>query len=161
MFLRSLGGAFHWPAMQASTSLMVPKEHLSRIQGLNQMLQGGMNILAAPLGALLLEVLPMQGVLAIDVVTALLAVLPLLFIAVPQPRRSAEAQPHATKPSVWATLKEGFRYVWSWPGMVMILVMAAVINLLITPAFSLMPILITRYFGGQALQLAWMELPGG
>jgi DHA3 family macrolide efflux protein-like MFS transporter len=120
MFIRSLAGAFHWPAMQASTSLMVPREHLSRIQGLNQMLQGGMNILAAPLGALLLEVLPMQGVLAIDVVTALLAVLPLLFIAVPQPQRSAEAQPHASKPSVWQDLKAGFRYVWSWPGMVMI-----------------------------------------
>ncbi len=161
MFIRSLAGAFHWPAMQASTSLMVPKEHLSRIQGLNQMLQGGMNILAAPLGALLLEVLPMQGVLAIDVVTALLAVLPLLFIAVPQPQRSAEAQPHASKPSVWQDLKAGFRYVWSWPGMVMILVMAAVINLLITPAFSLMPILITRYFGGQAMQLAWMESAWG
>ncbi|MCK4400629.1 MFS transporter, partial [Candidatus Bathyarchaeota archaeon] len=31
MFIRSLGGAFQWPAMQASTSLMVPEEHLSRI----------------------------------------------------------------------------------------------------------------------------------
>ena len=29
MFLRGLGGAFHWPAMQASTSLMVPQKHLS------------------------------------------------------------------------------------------------------------------------------------
>lgn len=35
MFIRSIGGGFHWSAMQASTSLMVPKEHLSRIQGLN------------------------------------------------------------------------------------------------------------------------------
>mgnify|MGYP002067949300 CR=1 FL=1 len=25
MFIRAVGGAFHWPAMQASTSLMVPK----------------------------------------------------------------------------------------------------------------------------------------
>jgi DHA3 family macrolide efflux protein-like MFS transporter len=161
MFIRSLAGAFHWPAMQASTSLMVPKEHLPRIQGLNQMLQGGMSILAAPLGALLLEVLPMQGVLAIDVVTALLAVLPLLFIAVPQPKRSAEDQPHESKPSVWQDLKAGFQYVWSWPGLVMIMIMAAVINLLITPAFSLMPILITKYFNGQALQLAWMESAWG
>jgi DHA3 family macrolide efflux protein-like MFS transporter len=77
MFVRSLAGGFHWPAMQASTSLMVPNEHLSRIQGLNQMLMGGLNIISAPLGALLLEVLPMQGVLAIDVGTAMLAVVPL------------------------------------------------------------------------------------
>ena len=34
LFVRALGGAFHGPAMAASTSLMVPKEHLTRVQGL-------------------------------------------------------------------------------------------------------------------------------
>ncbi len=52
MFLRSLGGIFHWPAMQASTSLMVPDKHLSRFAGLNQAVRGGLNIVASPLGAL-------------------------------------------------------------------------------------------------------------
>ena len=32
MLLRATAGGFQWPAMQASTSLMVPKENLSRIQ---------------------------------------------------------------------------------------------------------------------------------
>ena len=35
MFVRAVGGAFHWPAMQAATTLMVPEQHLSRIAGLN------------------------------------------------------------------------------------------------------------------------------
>jgi len=43
----------------------------------------------------------------------------------------------------------------------MILVMATMINLLLTPASSLMPILVTDHFGGQALQLAWMESAWG
>ncbi len=34
MFVRSLAGAFHSNAMSASTSLMVPVEHLTRIQGI-------------------------------------------------------------------------------------------------------------------------------
>src|SRR5690606_38700927 len=55
MFVRAVGGGFHGPAMAASTSLMVPNEHLSRVQGLNQMLSGAMNIGSAPLGALLLS----------------------------------------------------------------------------------------------------------
>lgn len=38
MFLRSLGGTFHYPAMAASTSLMVPHEHLARVAGMNQTL---------------------------------------------------------------------------------------------------------------------------
>ena len=54
LFIRALGGAFHWPAIQSSTSLMIPKEFLTRVQGFNQMLQGGLNIASAPLGALLL-----------------------------------------------------------------------------------------------------------
>jgi DHA3 family macrolide efflux protein-like MFS transporter len=72
MFIRSAGAAFHWPAMQASTSLMVPQEHLSRVAGFNQMLQGAMSIIAPVLGAVLIVVLPMQGVLLIDVFTAML-----------------------------------------------------------------------------------------
>jgi DHA3 family macrolide efflux protein-like MFS transporter len=88
-------------------------------------------------------------------------VLPLLFIPVPQPQRSAPGQSLEEKPSVWQDLKAGFKYVWAWPGLVMVLVMAAVINLLLTPASALQPILITRHFGGQAMQLAWMESAWG
>ncbi len=85
MFARGLGGAFHWPAMQASTSLMVPEKHLARIAGMNQTLQGVINIVAPPTGAILIDAISNQNVLMIDVGTALIAILPLLFIPVPQP----------------------------------------------------------------------------
>lgn len=156
LFVRSVCGGFHWPAMQASTTLMVPKEHLSRVQGLNQMLNGGMSIASAPLGALLLSILPMQGILAIDVVTAMIAVIPLFFFQVPQPEVSL--QPNGQeKTSYWQDFRAGFRYVWGWPGLMLIGIMATVINFLLTPAFSLLPILVTRHFNGQAIQLATLE----
>jgi MFS transporter, DHA3 family, macrolide efflux protein len=162
LFLRALAGTFHFPAMAASTSLMVPKEHLTRIQGANQTLQGGLNIVAAPLGALLLELLPMQGIVAIDVVTALLAVLPLLFIPVPQPPAVLEnAVAGKSKPSVWEDLRAGVRYVWNWPGLFAIMIMAALINLVLNPAFALLPILVKNVFGGGAMHLAWIESTGG
>ncbi|MDI6694154.1 MAG: MFS transporter [Anaerolineales bacterium] len=161
MFIRSAAQGFHWPAMQSSTSLMVPKEHLSRIQGLNQMLFGAMNIFSAPLAALLVSAMPMQGVLAIDVSTALLAITPLLFIAVPQPPRSVALEAGEKAPSMFSDLRAGFRYVWTWPGLMMILVMATVINLMLTPSGALQPILVTRHFSGGALQLAWMESAWG
>jgi DHA3 family macrolide efflux protein-like MFS transporter len=161
LFLRSVCGGFHWPAMQASTSLMVPKEHLSRIQGLNQMLQGGMSIAAAPLGALLLAVLPMQGILMIDVATAMLAITPLLFFSVPQPERTDMQAGSPELPSYWQDLRAGFSYVWGWPGLMLIGVMAAGINFLLTPAFSLLPILVTKHFNGQAIQLATLEAFSG
>lgn len=161
MFVRAAAGGFHWPAMQASTSLMVPKEHLSRIQGFNQMLNGGMNIISAPLGALLLEVLSIQGILAIDVVTASIAILPLFFIAVPQPKPSYSPEPMEGKLSVWQDFRIGLRYLLGWPGLLLVSVMGMVINLLLTPAFSLIPILVTQHFGGEAFQLAWLDSTAG
>ncbi len=162
LFIRSLGGAFHWSAMSASTSLMVPEAHLSRVQGFNQMLNGGLNIIAAPLGALLLQFLPIQGILAIDVGTALIAIAPLLFIQVPQPESNNGSDPAASpKATFWHDLGAGLRYVTSWPGMMILMALAVLINLLLSPAFALLPILVTQHFGGNALQLGWLESAAG
>jgi MFS transporter, DHA3 family, macrolide efflux protein len=137
---------------------MVPREQLSRIQGLNQVLNGGMTIAAAPLGALLVAVLPMHAVLSVDVLSALCAVLPLFFVAVPQPQRS---QREGARPTVWQDFISGLRYIWGWPGLVMILGMATLINLVLNPAFMLLPLLVTRHFGGEALHLAWIQSASG
>ncbi|GAB4580946.1 MAG: MFS transporter [Anaerolineales bacterium] len=158
LFVRALGGGFHHPAMTASTSLMVPKDQLTRIQGLNQMLMGAMGIISAPLGALLLEVTATHNVLMLDVVTALIAVIPLLLIAIPEPERTnGKAEAGAPKPSFWEDFRAGFAYVWAWPGLVMILLLAMLINFLLNPAGALMPLLVKDHFGGGALQLGWME----
>lgn len=154
IFIRSLASTFHGNAMSASTSLMVPVEQLTRIQGLNQLLNGGLNMVAAPLGALLLGMLPMQGILSIDVITALFAILPLAFIHVPQPERNAV---DAEKTTVWTDFKAGLRYMISWPGLLIIGLMTVGINFTIIPAFSLLPLMIKDYFGGSAIHLSWVE----
>jgi DHA3 family macrolide efflux protein-like MFS transporter len=154
LFIRSLAGAFHTNAMHASTSLMVPVEHLTRIQGLNQLLEGGLNVVAAPLGALLLGMLPMQGILSIDVITALFAILPLFFIHVPQPERNAVS---TEKTTVWTDFKAGLHYMVGWPGLLIIGLMTVGINFTIIPAFSLLPLMVKNYFGGSAIQLSWVE----
>ncbi len=160
LFVRSLAGSFHWPAMQASTTLMVPEEHLTRIQGLNQTLNGGMNIVSAPLGALLLAILPMQGIIAIDVVSALFAIVPLFFIAIPQPQGQAR---EATKglPAFWRSFKgelgDGLRYVRGRRGLVMLIGLAVIVNLVLSPAFTLLPLLVSEHFQGGALQLGWVN----
>jgi DHA3 family macrolide efflux protein-like MFS transporter len=160
MLFRSFAGTFHWPAMQASTSLMVPKAQLARIAGLNQALNGAMNIISPPLGALLISAFPLYGVLAVDVVTALLAVVPLGFVAVPQPEQSPSPEPVGVR-SLWRDVREGFRYIWGWKGLFLVMMMATVLNLLLNPAFSLMPILITQHFQLGALQLGWMDSAWG
>jgi DHA3 family macrolide efflux protein-like MFS transporter len=156
LFLRGLGGAFHSPAMLASTSLMVPSEHLTRIQGLNQLLQGGITIVSAPLGALLVGLLPMTGVMLIDVATAVFAIAPLLFIRVPRPRRAAGAAREAAS-SIWSEMRAGLRYLVERRGHMSLVVMAATINLCLVPAFSLLPLLVSGELDGNALQLGWIS----
>ncbi len=157
MLVRSAGGAFHYPAMQASTSLMVPKAHLPQVAGFNQMLYGAIRTVAPPLGALLLEVLPMAQLLAIDLVTAAIAVTPLLLIPIPQPPARPTAATGGAKPSLAADLLEGCRYVYRWPGLTIIFCLALVICFVFYPAFALMPLLVTDYFGGRALHLGWLQ----
>jgi len=154
LFIRSLAGAFHGNAMSASTSLMVPVEQLTRVQGLNQLLNGGLNVVAAPLGALLLGMLPMQSILSIDVITALFAILPLAFIHVPQPERNAV---DVEKTTVWTDFKAGLCYMIGWPGLLIVGLMTVGINFTIIPAFSLLPLMVKDYFGGSAIQLSWVE----
>jgi DHA3 family macrolide efflux protein-like MFS transporter len=97
--------------------------------------------------------------LGVDVGAALLAVIPLLFIAVPQPPRKAGAA--AQKATVRQDLSDGLRCVRCWPGLLAILFMAVLINLCLTPAGALPPLLVAEHFGGGAPQIAGMEASWG
>ena len=153
LFLRSLGAAFHSPAMTASTTLMVPEKHLTRIQGLNQGMQGLLTIVAAPLGALLFAIFSMTTVMMVDVGTALLAILPLLAIRVPRPTRSDGPG----QSSVWEETAAGFRYLVRRRGHRTLIAMAALINALLVPAFSLLPLLVFERLNGGAAQFGWLS----
>lgn len=155
MFVRAVGGSFHWPAFQASTSLMVPEEYMTRVNGLNQSVNGILMILGAPLGAFLLALLPVYGVLLVDVGTAVLAIVPLIVVNVPLPK---SGQADGDKAAVfWSEFSTGLRYVMHWRGLLVIIFMAMAIKIALTPAFSLLPLLVSDYFGGNAMQLGLLE----
>jgi DHA3 family macrolide efflux protein-like MFS transporter len=146
--------------MQASTSLMVPKDQLTRVAGLNQTLNGVLSILGPPLGALLMGLLPLYDIMLIDVATAMLAIAPLLFVHIPQPKREASAADGAqggAKPSIWSDIREGLRYLRGWPGMMVLISMALIFKIAGTPAFALLPLLVRSHFGGDAAQFSLMQ----
>lgn len=162
LFVRAIGSAFHRPAMTASTSLMIPHEHLTRIQGLNQALSGGLMIISAPLGALALGLWPMHVVISIDVITAIFAILPLLFVFIPQPKPSQMTTDiKDSRPSLWQEFLTGLRYVRDLPGLPYLVAMSAIINLAVFPAFSLLPLMVTEVFGTEPLLLGWLSSANG
>lgn len=157
LFIRALGGSFHGPAMTASTSLMVPQDQLTRIQGLNQILNGGLSIASAPLGALLIALLPVEGVLIIDLVTAAIAIFLLLLIQVPQPKKQTVEKTQSALSAYWTDLRAGMRYMFSWRGLLMLALMAMIINMVLSPTMSFMPLLVTNHFAGNAWHLGILE----
>jgi DHA3 family macrolide efflux protein-like MFS transporter len=157
LFIRAVAGGFHEFAFGASVVLLVPKEQLARVQGFNQALYGMLTIVSAPLGAFLLSVMTMQGILSIDVSTALIAVSMLVFIRIPQPVRN-EANPS----TFWQDFAAGFQYIRAWRGLVILLCLVMVINFFFSATEPLTPLLITNHFGGNAEQLAlWLALYSG
>ena len=153
MILRAIGQTIHFPAMQAAIPMIVPEKHLARASGLTQMLMGVINIAGPPAGAFLLGFLPMQGVLAIDIVTALIAIGCLLPIIIPQPERIVTA----VKASMVKEMMEGFRYIWNWRGLTMLIGLSAILMFFLIPAFTLLPLMVTNYLEGDVLKLGWLE----
>ncbi|UCF09884.1 MAG: MFS transporter [Candidatus Bipolaricaulota bacterium] len=155
MLARSVGGAFHGPAMSASTTLLVPREHYARVEGLNQIIGGALGVVGPPLGALLLSLLPLHGIMLLDFGTAAFAVAPLLWFAIPQPARSVSVD--GGKSGFWTDFREGLRYVVAWRGLVALITLLVILNFLISPAFSLTPILVRMRFAGDAILLGWFN----
>jgi DHA3 family macrolide efflux protein-like MFS transporter len=156
LFFRSILETFHWSALQASIALLVPERHLARIAGLNQALSGALNMVAPPAGALLLGLLPLPGVLLVDVVTAALAMLALGFVRIPRPGGFGPARPVG-----WQEIREDLEYVRRWSGALILMGMGALINFLVNPAFALLPLLVIRHFRGGALELGALESAWG
>lgn len=151
--VRSAMQAFQLPAAAASVATLVPRSFLPRAAALNQTLSGLTMVAAAPLGALVIGVLPLEWALSIDVATAVLAIVPLLLFGVPAVVRQAPVG----STSITRDLRDGVVYVWGTPGLRSLYAVLAVVVLVIMPAFTLLPLLVKVHFQGGAAQVALLE----
>jgi DHA3 family macrolide efflux protein-like MFS transporter len=154
---RAISGSFQDPAMSASISMIVPEKHLARVNGLNMTLRGANNIVAPLTGAFLMEALKMQWVLAVDIITAVIAVGILTTLTIPQPPRTTLS----AKPHIIGDMVQGFRYVASSRGLLLLLILIGVMSFFTAPGISLMPVFVTKYLGGEVLKLGWLQTARG
>jgi DHA3 family macrolide efflux protein-like MFS transporter len=149
--------AFHYPASSAITPLMVPKEKLSRMNGLNYLLNGAVALIGPIAAAFLLEVWAIHQILWIDAVTFVIAAVPLLSIVIPSIRLKHE------KSTFKEDFLEGLSFVRSARGFMTLLVLATGLNFLLTPLSTLFPYFVKFDHFGDAPQLAFVSafLQGG
>lgn len=139
MALRSVFQAFHQPTVNAIIPTMVPKEKLSRINGINILFSGFVQLIAPMFGALLLVFFAVEQALMVDVITFLIAFFPLVFITVPSIRKAKEKEEIIENEGFSKQLMEGLITLKKTPGMVVLVVLSMVGNFLIQPLNVLSP----------------------
>ncbi len=143
--------AFHFPATSAITPLMVPKEKLSRMNGLNYLLTGAVSLVGPVAAAVLLEVWTIHQILWIDAVTFIVAVVPLLLIVIPSVRLKQE------KSSFREDFAEGLAFVRGTRGFLTVMILATALNFLLAPLSTLFPYFVKFEHFGEATHLAFVS----
>ncbi len=150
LFLRSMGGMFHQPAMKSATAILFPADQQARIGGFNRVLTGAMTIISPVAGALFLELLPMAAVLAVDVVTAALAITSLLPIRMPPAHEKTELSAGDVLRETW----DGLRYVWDSRSLKYVVFTCTAVNIGVGPCAALKSMLVKSVFSGGAAELS-------
>ena len=84
-FLSGTCGALRMPALTAATTQLVPKERLGRASGLLQTVQVGQFLISPIAAGLLIDIIGLQGVVLIDLITFLFAIFTLFIVYIPKP----------------------------------------------------------------------------
>ncbi|MFX0149604.1 MAG: MFS transporter [Candidatus Hodarchaeota archaeon] len=151
-FFRGIFGAFHTAGVDTLLPLLVPKKHLSRINGINYLANGAILIVGPIIGAIALEFFHLKDLLWLDVVTFLIAIIPTAIIFIPKITRVI--QEDRVKPSFRAEFTEGLTFIRENSALLALLVVFTSANFFISPLFTQLPIVITAIHFGEAEHLA-------
>lgn len=155
--LRSIGNAFHSPAMQAAIPMLAPESELMRIAGVNQALQSVSNIAGPALGALMITSLNMTMVMLVDVVGAIIACTALMFVFIPDPERKEQTE----KRGVLHEMYTGLREVQKHPGLSWLMTISVMVTFFLMPVAVLFPLMTVTHFGGGTFQMSLVETVWG
>ncbi|MBC1293576.1 MFS transporter, partial [Nostoc sp. UCD122] len=106
-------------AFSTSISLVVPKQHYTRAVVMSEQIgQFSSNIIAPGLAGALYYVIGLQGILAVDIVTFILAIGTICIVHIPQPLPSEKDLEEA---NIWQDLTFGLRYIIKSSGLLNLL----------------------------------------
>ena len=156
LMLRSAGMAFHVPAMQASVPLLAPKDKLMKIAGINNMIHSVSTVASPALAALLISLFKLQRILLIDVGGAIIAVITLLMVHIPDPEKPETIIHHLGK-----ELLEGLKEIYRKPGLMWLFILALSAMFFIMPVAALFPLMTLQHFNGTTYMMSIVEIAWG
>lgn len=148
--------AFQNSAYSSAISVLVPRYEYSRAAGMRSLASSASQMIAPFLGGLLLTIIDIHGVMLIDVVTFIIAMITLLIVRFPSPESSVVGI--AAKGNFWHELRFGFHYIARHKGLLRLLIIFVGHNLLTGLTYSgTLPAMILARTGGDKVALGVVQ----
>lgn len=153
--IRTLGQAVHQPAVSSVYPVIVEKDYLLKVQGINQGIQSASMIVIPLLAGLLLSIAPIEYLFFIDVVTAVIAVWMLVkLIKIPKKDNFEED----TKIAYFKEIKQGIQYAYKKPLIYNIILFGLIFMMLVAAPSFLSYLQVARVFGDEPWRLSVLEV---
>jgi len=150
--VRAFGAAIQTPSVGAILPQIVPEDKLLRINGLNGSLQAVIMFISPMISAALISLTTLEMIFFIDVITAILAIVVMLFLKLKKVESSREIANYFTD------FKAGLSYIKAQPYLKSLLIFFAILFFLMAPASFLTPLQVTRVFGSEVWYLTAIEV---
>lgn len=154
LFIRSIGSAFHSPALNAIIPTIVPGDQLTRCAGFLQGFESVSMILSPALAAVLFSVWSLSRIVLLDVAGAAIAIVIVLLLHIPSNKSGDSGE----KVHVWRDTKEGFAVLRGEKGMMAIMIISSLYAFIYFPIGSMYPLITMTYFGGSVADSSVVEI---
>lgn len=153
--IRAFGTGVQMPAIGAILPQIVPKDKLTKVNGINGSIQAIILFISPMVSAALLSFTSIEMIFFIDVITAAIAISTILFfLKVKTHKKAQEIQ----TTSYFADFKLGLHYVNQHRFLKTFFIFLAVFLVLMAPASFLTPLQVTRSFGDDVWRLSAIEV---
>ena len=143
---RSAASGLQTPAVESAIPLIAGSDNLKRANGMKGLLSSVVMLLSPVLAGILLPSFGLSGLMVLDAVTALLAIVMLLPFSVPENQKREKAM-----------LREGYTYVIREKRILRLLVFHFIALFLISPGAALTPLLVSVSFSPSSSLLSISE----
>lgn len=156
--ISSIFGSFQEPAYRSSITMIVPKKHLARAAGIQQIGSAMQSILVPVLAGILYGAIGFRGIILIDFATYFFAIGALIWAHIPQPERVTETG-DGEKSSLLKDAFFGWKYLKERPGLVTLLLYFAVVNFFLSFSGVLSAPLVLSF--GTPTDMGLVQMAGG
>ena len=148
VFIQSIFGVFQQPAFSASVTMLIPDEQRDRANAIMQMTGPAAGVIAPIIAGLIFTAVGVVGAITLDLITFAVAVLVILLVHIPRPRKTQEGADLSG--SVWQEMFSGLRYLWQRKGLFWLMMGAMGLNFVLNMSGVLLTPYILERTGSEA-----------